>query len=135
MWQKFFLVFSGTRNSNIAFIFSLDAVLFYKNLCLDNRIYFRALNSYIKTRMSWEKANVIFEFLVTKSFEKNFVTNFMYIFQGVKISIFKLISKSKVRQYRTWKSFPIDKIMIFRGSEHRSNDITARRGNLIKKAI
>ena len=72
---KIFLVFSGTRNSNIAFIFSLD-VLFYKNLCLDNRIYFRALNSYIKTRMSWEKTNAIFEFLVTKSFEKNFCHKF-----------------------------------------------------------
>ena len=70
------LVFSGTKNSNIAFIFSLDAVLFYKNLCLDNRIYFRALNSYIKTRMSWEKTNAIFEFLVTKSFEKNFCHKF-----------------------------------------------------------
>ena len=79
--KNFFLVFSGTRNSNIAFIFSLDAVLFYKNLCLDNRIYFRALNSYIKTRMSWEKTNDIWIPRHKKLWKKfcHKFRNFMYI--------------------------------------------------------
>ena len=86
----------GTRNSNV-FIFSLDAVVFYKNLCLDNRIYFRALNSYIKTRMSWEKTNAIFEFLVTKSFEKKFLSQISCTY--FRVSKFQFSYKFQNRKY------------------------------------
>ena len=81
-------MFSGTGGSSFAFVFSLDAVVFHKNFCLDNRICFRALNSYIKARASWEGSDAMFEFLVTGGFEENFCRGFMYIFRGVEISVF-----------------------------------------------